>query len=552
MTQTDHRVEPVTEPESSSRRVPARSIAAVGIVVLAVAIPLRELFRHQGPPMEEGFMLIFPELVLRGEIPNVDFLHLYGPGGLWLIAGFFKAFGTSLATERTVGLLMELGIVFAVFTLARPWGRRLAVACSLVAVLIVLFPVGLAALAWNGAVAFGLWALVAGLRWRRLVLAGVLGGLALLLRPDLILAVVLGLAVVAWRSERVDQRRLLAGLAIGLSPYLIHLVTAGPVDAFQGMVLDPVFELRDGRHLPIPPSTDRLDGALQKAGGLVDPPWPLPTLSTPMQVFVWFWLLLASAATLVVTGVRRTRRHPGTLRSRTLLAVALFGVGTLSQALQRPDTTHLAWVSYVPLGFLPVAVAELLRRPLRSIESGRRAVLAGAIVLVGIVALIPHFTARSYLDYSRQALFDDGVERWSVNHAGRNFWLGKPEVADEVQALLDDIDEVSEPGESIIVGPGDLRVTNYSDAYLYFLMPDLEPGTYFIEMDPGVANAPDSGLADELRRADLYVASNVWEVWEEDNASQELGSPEPNRVVDRHYCLVEDYGDWIALYRRCR
>ena len=79
-----------------------RSVASVAIVLVAFVLPLRGLFRFQGPPMEEGFMLVFPELVLNGEIPNRDFLHLYGPGSLWALAGFFKVFGTSLASERVV------------------------------------------------------------------------------------------------------------------------------------------------------------------------------------------------------------------------------------------------------------------------------------------------------------------------------------------------------------------------------------------------------------------------------------------------------------------
>ena len=55
------------------------------------------------------------------------------------------------------------------------------------------------------------------------------------------------------------------GLAIGSSPYVVHLVTAGPGHVVQGMILDPVFELRGGRSLPIPPSWSHLDGFLQRA-----------------------------------------------------------------------------------------------------------------------------------------------------------------------------------------------------------------------------------------------------------------------------------------------
>ena len=86
------------------------------------ALPLRGLLRAPGPPMEEGFMLVFPERVLHGAIPNRDFLHLYGPGSLWALAGAFKVFGVSLLTERLFGLAQQMAIVFGIYALARVVG----------------------------------------------------------------------------------------------------------------------------------------------------------------------------------------------------------------------------------------------------------------------------------------------------------------------------------------------------------------------------------------------------------------------------------------------
>ena len=85
----------------------SRQKDVLAFLVLAVffLLPLRGLLRAQGPPMEEGFMLVFPERVLAGDIPNVDFLHLYGPGSLWVLAGVYKVFGTQLVVERLFALL---------------------------------------------------------------------------------------------------------------------------------------------------------------------------------------------------------------------------------------------------------------------------------------------------------------------------------------------------------------------------------------------------------------------------------------------------------------
>ena len=202
-------------------------------------------------------MLVFPEEVLRGAIPNRDFLHLYGPGSLWVLAALFKVFSTTLWTERVAGYLQQLALVAAVYAMVRPYGRRLAVGGAVIAAIIIIPPIGLTALAWVGGVALGLWAMVAALRGRFL-LAGLLGGFALLYRPDLVIAVGLGFAVL-WRVlDRAERKRLLGGLGIGVSPYLIQIAMAGPGHAFYGMVIQPVFQLRAGRHLPLPPVVEPL------------------------------------------------------------------------------------------------------------------------------------------------------------------------------------------------------------------------------------------------------------------------------------------------------
>src|SRR5688572_33175583 len=81
-------------------------------VVIACALPLPGLWQAAGPPMEEGFMLVFPERLLAGDLPNRDFLHLYGPGSLWVLAAVYWTVGTSLGAQRAVGYLQHLGVVF--------------------------------------------------------------------------------------------------------------------------------------------------------------------------------------------------------------------------------------------------------------------------------------------------------------------------------------------------------------------------------------------------------------------------------------------------------
>src|SRR5688500_3857255 len=164
--------------------------AAIAVVLAVIALPLRGLYRSTGASMEEGFMLVFPNLVRQGKVPNVDFLHLYGPASLDALALWYRVFGDTLESQRTFGLAQHRGVVFGIYALCRVAGHVAAAGAAIVATFLIITPIGLSALAWHGALALGLWATVFGVRARctgsvgSLYLAGGLAGLALGFRPD--------------------------------------------------------------------------------------------------------------------------------------------------------------------------------------------------------------------------------------------------------------------------------------------------------------------------------------------------------------------------------
>jgi len=277
--------------------------------------------------------------------------------------------------------------------------------------------------------------------------------------------------------------------------------------------------------------------------------WPIPHLRGPAQLTVWFFLLVASVVALAIAALHVRRREPEAIRGVALAAVAGFAIGILPQALQRPDPTHLAWVSCVPFGFLPVVGVELVRWR-RAALSPARAFLYGLVpVLAVLFVLVPSFLVRDYVDVSLES-FDVSRKSHSIEHAGRRFYYGNPEVAKELAQLLPAAERVARPGDRLVVGTGDLRKTPLSEAFLYYLLPTTHPGTYYIEMDPGVANADDSKLADDLEHADLVILSRVWDQFHEPNDSEKLGSPTPNQVLRRRFCTVLDL-PLYELLQRC-
>ena len=533
----------------------------LGVLGVFIALPLRGLYRATGSSMEEGFMLVFPRLMRDGWVPNVDFLHLYGPGSLHTLIGWYAVFGDTLESERTFGLLQHLGIIFGIYALTRVWGRAVALMSSLVATLLVLTPIGLSALAWHGAIALGLWAIVFGLRAARLdgrratvslAASAVLAGLAISYRPDLALGLGVSLGWWWWHTRRPGRWWVIAiAFAAGLIPMWIHLAMAGFRASVEGMLLDPVFRLRAGRELPRPPSWDRIDGALQAVAEGVPPWWGFPALPAEKQLFFWFWAVIAVAIAVPVYAYWTRRRSGPDLRLDVLLVGGLFGLGILPQAMQRPDSTHLAWVACVSWPLATAAVADLFQRARNEQPRLRRHVLTGLIAAGALFVVCPFYTYRHYVLHTRVAAGDLPLP-FLVERDGRRFWFGDGRVAEAANAGIAELELRMEPGDRLLVGPADLSRTVYSDVAFYYLFPELEPATFYVEMDPGLADAENSGLAEDVASADYLFLTNFWTGWFEPNASSDYGSERPNEVVAEKFCLV---GEWdnalVMLFERC-
>jgi hypothetical protein len=252
---------------------------------------------------------------------------------------------------------------------------------------------------------------------------------------------------------------------------------------------------------------------------------------------------IAVPVVLVVAWRRRTEiRH----LLEPLVATALLGLGLTGQAMQRPDSTHLAWGSAVTFAILAPAIGVLVGHGI-----WRRIVLPFAAVSLVLLIVAPYFTLRPYLLTTRISLGskDGGYE---VVRDDRRFIAPNTATQAASQAAVDDLDRLSTPGERLLVGPADLSRTVYNDVVFYHLFPELDPATYFIEMDPGLADAPNSGLDADVASAHWLILTNFWTGWFEPNASSNFGSTAPNQVVADRFCLVGSYDNaLVMLYRRC-
>ena len=277
-------------------------------------------------------MLVFPTLVQQGKVPNVDFLHLYGPASLDVLALWFRVFGDSLESERTFGLLQHLGIIFGIYTLARAYGHLVAVGAALVATMLILTPIGLTALAWHGGVGIG----VVGARVRRP-------------RPRPRRREVAGGSPEGWPGSHsvTDPTSWwpLASPSPGLSGGVGRMrrssvsvlpsacCRCGSISSAPGpappsrawwstrwCVSDRAASSRGRR------SWNHVDGALQAVAESLPPWWRLPALAANHQLFLWFFAVIVIAAVVAVTAVWqyvRTAGRPGSAADALLVAGAV-------------------------------------------------------------------------------------------------------------------------------------------------------------------------------------------------------------------------------------
>jgi hypothetical protein len=503
------------------------------LVLAALALPKLPTHTNPAPAMDEGLLLVEPERVLEGDLPNRDFESFYGPLNTYVLAAVYAVAEPDVEVERAVGLLYHLAIIAGVFALASFGGVVLAVAAAIIAAAI-LFTQGLTAFAYFGGLAiaiFGLFALMRAAttpegRGRLFVAAGILGGLAISYRPQFGLALVLGALplLIGHRGEAL--KRVAIGLAAGLLPLIAHTIVAGPGAVFENLIVDAFF--RSG-----PQSTQPL----------------IPEQPAEARLAA---LVAIAVAGLIVCAAVLWRRAPRTPDARRVGAIALFVLGLVPQAIGRVEAIHLIHVGCVAIPLLPYAIAATMgrdwTRPVRSL-----APVAAVAVLVAALAWT--YVQPMKNGYGRAKQWppwakDAGADLRSADYGSRSFPLSTEQEAVEAVQTAEAIDAVTEPGDSLVVGSDDLTQTFYNDTYLYHLLPDLEPGTYYLTFAPGTANGDDSKLPAEVAEADVVVLGTLPSL-EQLLPNAEPGNPAAQQVLEQHFCLRANFFVHL-IYERCR
>jgi hypothetical protein len=391
-----------------------------------------------------------------------------------------------VVVERLVGVAYHLAIAIGLMLLVHRMGARSSIAAGATAALVFLSftPV---AYAWLGGLALLVWSLALLDRasgWRVAVLAGVVGGLVPLWRPEM------GVLLLAAVPIAVQGRHVgpyLGGLMAGLGPLLAHLAVAG-TDTWRNVVVG------------------RIGNNSQTSLSNV----------APIN-----WLVLALClAGLILIGCRAMAADSRLRGLHRTLAIA--GTLMLPQALQRTDIFHTSFVACVILPATAAAVVNWAPTMAWPSEFLRRAAVGVAVAAVAGISAI-------------SAAHPAAI----VSNSGRELPLDA-ESAGRLARIIGSVHRHVPVGSRVFVGSQDMSRVVAGDVALYHLMPEYRHNFYFVELAPGVAEKAGSRLVDDVESTDALVLTYLDPaVLDLDLPHIERGDQQVNAAVRSGFCLVD-------------
>ena len=473
-------------------------LVGVLLAVGAAALSAFTIVRGYGPH-DEGLMLAWARRIADGQWLYRDFWANYAPGQPLLLAALVKLFGPSLLWWRIVRIAVDAMVAVLAFAYVR---RRAGTGWALGAWVAVA-----GAMAWPSgpgpnppALALALGALLVA---RRAPMgAGVLAGVAIVVRPEIGIAAVLGAALEA-RRPGAARVVVVAGLvaAVALAPFAI---VAG------GAMADQVLGFaakQDLQRLPFP----------LHYHGSFDP--------NKLLEFYLPAILVASSAVWAAWAFAR--------RDGVVLA-PLLAVG-LAYLLARTDEFHLVPLSVV----LAVALACAAGREERALP---RAVLGVALALVALHGLERRVG---------QALHPPALAAVPA-HAGDGVRT-TPTDAAALRALIPYVHARTPHGAPVLVAPPRYDRVRVGDPMLNVLLDRPNPTRYDVAQ-PGVVTTAkvQREMAGDLRGTPVVVrwVSALARQREPNGSARSSGVFVLDRAIARGYRPAARFGDYLVLVRR--
>ena len=484
-------------------------------------------------PFDEGLTLQAARRVAEGQLPYSDFLWPYGPAQIYLLAGLFKLFGTSLLWWRIERTLVDAAVALVVYLLVLRTGapRNWALVPWLTAACAMAQPTGanpfapallLALLAVAYAAKRPAMRPIGG-RAGRSVLAGVLCAVAAAWRLDFgvyaTLAAAATVAVGSDSSARAAARAAALVAAVSAAAtavvYLPFVIADGPADTWRALAGT---SLKQGSYwrLPFP---------IHYHGPLAS----LKDAKHALQFYVPLLLLIGLALVVVALVVRRRRPAP------TVAGLAVLGLCSVPYLLSRTDEFHWAPLLVVVAALLAIAIP--------------RTALPLAVPMALVLAALLGYGAANRLSAllrppalaTVHVAVADGVE-------------APPRAARAIPAMVRAVQRRVAPGEPIYTITRRSDLVRINDPMIYVLTQRDNPTSqdFGLQTGPTAQRAIVAALVRSRPRVIVRWMDPISVVREPNARGRPTGVHILDHWVARHYRLAARYGYYDVLVPRTR
>jgi len=488
-------------------------------------------------PFDEGLTLQAARRVADGQMPYRDFLWAYGPAHPFLLAGAFKALGTSLLWWRIIRVVVDAAVAIVVFAIVRREApRRVALIAWLVAICAMAQPTG--ANPFAPALLFSLgavWFAARGDERRGLFTAGGLAALAAAWRLDFGVYAADACAAAAfvrshpaswrWAAVRASgaARRvaiLLGTFAAGCAVvYLPFVIADGPADAWRDLIGRSLDQGRYWR-LPFPIG---YDGQFRL--------WPPGSLAHDAKDLLEFYiplpLLIGIAVAVVAIARRRLNTDP------LIVGLTVLGFAYIAYLLSRTDEFHST----------PLLVLLAVLLPILAMRVSMRGAAVMAFVVVALLAY--------GLSNRLSGLFGP-PDLATVHVAVADGVKAPPADAKAIEQMVRAVQRRVPAGDPIYAVTRRSDLVRINNPLIYVLTERDNPTRQDFGLQTG--GPAQQEIVDALQVAQPKVIVRWLSAESTKREPNDRGKPTGIRTLDRwlgeNYEPAEQYGDYQLLVRR--
>ncbi len=433
------------------------------LIVLAVITALFyfPIINFPVDPIDESFILVGADRILKGQIPHKDFSSEYPAGQYYVLDFFFKLFGISVTTERVYDILIKSLLSLCIFFIIRFLSSsRYALAGWLMSLIWIMngpYP----AYSVYPSMLFiyiSVYCVLLQMKEQKnyyLVLSAVLVVISILFRHDLggFTAIVITIVLLLRRLVRVEAWTplvlfVVSGIVAAL-PVILYFVIYSDVEAvLNDLILIPMTYLK--HQTLFYPSLSR---------------WNLPYYIFPAIIVIGTIV----AIILIIQKKDDTKAY-------ALLLISIVGVFCFDRIRMRPDKAHLLPVALTGILLAPILL-DILLKELFITKWQKRVSFAVFVIIFGITLSKPIEVITMILSRSNYYI---------VNNFSPDFERAKYQyVSGDIKNVVSFINRNTSKDDYIYVGVKNHDKFVFNDILIYFLS-ERNYASRYHTLNPGV------------------------------------------------------------------